>query len=140
MAKPKNYKLRGKQDAFVKSYVLTSNATQAAIEAGYSEKTARFIGSENLTKPNIAEAIKDHQSKLNSEFAHSKDAKLKILQDVMDACKVKNSEKGVLNAAAVISAIKEHNLMMGHNAPTESTSTIKVEKSLAERLTNASKR
>ena len=36
--------------------------------------------------------------------------------------------------------VKEHNLMMGHNAPTESTSIIKVEKSLADRLTNASKR
>jgi phage terminase small subunit len=140
MAKPSNYKLRGKQDAFVKSYILSNNATQAAIEAGYSEKTARFIGSENLTKPNIAAAIKEHQLKSDSEFTHSKDTKLKILQDVMDACKASDSEKGVVNAAAVISAIKEHNLMMGHNAPTESTSTIKVEKSLAERLTNASKR
>jgi phage terminase small subunit len=140
MAKPKNYKLSGKQDAFVKAYILTNNATQAAIKAGYSEKTARFIGSENLTKPNIAEAIKNHQLKTDSEFTYSKDAKLKILEGVMEACKADDVEKGVINAAAVISAIKEHNLMMGHNAPTESTSTIKVEKSLAERLTNASKR
>jgi phage terminase small subunit len=140
MAKPKNYKLRGKQDAFVKSYILNNNATQAAIEAGYSEKTARFIGSENLTKPNIAEAIKDHQFKSDSEFTYNKDKKLKILEALMESCKASDPKNGVINAAAVISAIKEHNLMMGHNAPTESTSTIKVEKSLADRLTNASKR
>lgn len=46
-----------KQAAFVESYLQCFNATQAAIEAGYSEKTARSIGSENLTKPDIWEAI-----------------------------------------------------------------------------------
>tara|TARA_R110000744_G_scaffold57010_2_gene120025 strand:- start:4393 stop:4806 length:414 start_codon:yes stop_codon:yes gene_type:complete len=137
MAKPC---LTAKQDAFVKAYILKRNATEAAIEAGYSEKTAGHIGSENLTKPDIARAIEEHQIKTNSEFTYSKDKKLKILEAVMNACKEDDVEKGVINATAVISAIKEHNLMMGHNAPTESTSTIKVEKSLAERLTNASKR
>jgi phage terminase small subunit len=140
MAKPESNKLKGKQDAFVKSYILNNNATQAAIEAGYSEKTARFIGSENLTKPNIAAAIKEHQFKSDSEFTYTKDKKLKILEGLMESCKESDSKNGVINASAVISAIKEHNLMMGHNAPTESTSTIKVEKSLADRLTNASKR
>ena len=35
-----------------------TNATQAAIRAGYSEKTAKVIGSQNLTKLNIQVAIK----------------------------------------------------------------------------------
>lgn len=38
------------------------NATQASIRAGYSQKTARAIGSENLTKPIIQEAIKSRMA------------------------------------------------------------------------------
>jgi phage terminase small subunit len=49
--------LTPKQRAFVREYLIDLNATQAAIRAGYSEDTARAIGSENLTKPNIAAAI-----------------------------------------------------------------------------------
>lgn len=49
--------LTAKQRFFVEEYLVDLNATQAAIRAGYSKKTARFIGCENLTKPNIAAAI-----------------------------------------------------------------------------------
>ncbi len=49
--------LTPKQQAFVNEYLIDLNATQAAIRAGYSKKTARFIGAENLTKPNIEAAI-----------------------------------------------------------------------------------
>lgn len=46
-----------KQQRFVEEYLIDLNATQAAIRAGYSAKTARQIGDENLSKPVIAEAI-----------------------------------------------------------------------------------
>lgn len=49
--------LRGKQAAFVLEYLKDRNATQAAIRAGYSMKTAGAMGHENLTKPEIADAI-----------------------------------------------------------------------------------
>lgn len=49
--------LTNKQSLFVKEYLCDLNATQAAIRAGYSEKTAQVIGAENLTKPIIADAI-----------------------------------------------------------------------------------
>lgn len=45
--------LNPRQLKFCKEYVRLLNATQAAIEAGYSEKTAYSIGSENLSKPEI---------------------------------------------------------------------------------------
>lgn len=45
--------LTRKQQAFVNEYLKSFNATQAAIAAGYSEKTAYAIGSENLRKPEI---------------------------------------------------------------------------------------
>jgi phage terminase small subunit len=49
--------LTEKQRDFVREYLVDLNATQAAIRAKYSPHTARFIGCENLTKPNIQAAI-----------------------------------------------------------------------------------
>ena len=46
-----------KQKRFCNEYLIDCNATQAAIRAGYSPNTARDMGCENLTKPNIANAI-----------------------------------------------------------------------------------
>ena len=50
-------KLTDKQERFVSEYLIDLNATQAAIRSGYSQKTAQRIGSENLSKPLIADAI-----------------------------------------------------------------------------------
>lgn len=55
--------LTPKQQRFVEEYLIDLNATQAAIRAGYSEKTAQQMGSENLLKPVIAEAIQEAQNK-----------------------------------------------------------------------------
>lgn len=54
-------KLTAKQLRFVESY--DGNATAAAIAAGYSQKTACFIGNENLRKPHIIRAIKAREAK-----------------------------------------------------------------------------
>nr|DAY06589.1 MAG TPA: Terminase small subunit [Caudoviricetes sp.] len=49
---------------FVDEYMIDFNATQAAIRAGYKEKTAHVIGAENLRKPKIAEEIARRQKDL----------------------------------------------------------------------------
>lgn len=49
--------LNTKQTIFVEQYLQCWNATEAARRAGYSERSIRAIASENLTKPNIKEAI-----------------------------------------------------------------------------------
>lgn len=54
-------KLTGKQAEFVAEYLIDLNATQAAIRAGYSHKTAASIGVENLRKPYIQYAIQEAQ-------------------------------------------------------------------------------
>lgn len=46
-------KLTEKQKRFADYYIETGNATEAAIKAGYSQKTAKEMGYENLTKPHI---------------------------------------------------------------------------------------
>src|SRR4051812_47189986 len=50
--------LTDKQQAFVEEYLVCWNAAEAARRAGYSAESARSIGSENLTKPDIQAAIK----------------------------------------------------------------------------------
>ena len=55
-------KLTDKQKRFVEEYLVDLNATQAAIRAGYSEKTAYSIGVENLRKPEIKKAIEKAQN------------------------------------------------------------------------------
>lgn len=57
----KSLKLTPKQRIFVAEYMIDLNATQAAIRAGYSEDTARQIGTENLAKPAIQAEIERRQ-------------------------------------------------------------------------------
>ena len=56
-------KLTDKQSRFISEYLIDSNATQAAIRAGYSKKTARSQGQRMLTNVDIQEAIQSHQDK-----------------------------------------------------------------------------
>lgn len=49
--------LNERQKAFADYYIQTGNATEAAIKAGYSEKTSYSIGNENLKKPEISAYI-----------------------------------------------------------------------------------
>lgn len=51
--------LNERQKEFADYYIELGNATEAAIKAGYSKKTARSIGAENLTKPDISAYIKE---------------------------------------------------------------------------------
>ena len=55
--------LTPKQQRFVEEYLIDLNATQAAIRAGYSEKTAKVIAAQNLSKLNVQEAIEEAQNK-----------------------------------------------------------------------------
>jgi phage terminase small subunit len=61
--------MNARQRRFVQHYLLTGNATQAAISAGYSEATAKQQGSRLLTNADIAAAIADAESKTNKKLA-----------------------------------------------------------------------
>ena len=60
-------KLTAKQQRFIEEYIVDCNATQAAIRAGYSEKTAAVIAAENLIKPKIKKAIDEHLTALRNK-------------------------------------------------------------------------
>lgn len=61
---PRTSGLTPKQAKFVEQYLIDLNATQAAIRAGYSPKTARSVGAENLTKPAIQAALTAERARL----------------------------------------------------------------------------
>jgi phage terminase small subunit len=54
--------LTDKQERFCHEYLIDLNATQAAIRAGYSKKTAQEIGAQNLSKLIIADYISELQA------------------------------------------------------------------------------
>ncbi|XVG95825.1 terminase small subunit [Eubacteriales bacterium KG125] len=57
-------KLTLKQQRFADEYIISGNATQSAIKAGYSKKTAGVIGDENLKKPYIARYIQERLAEI----------------------------------------------------------------------------
>ena len=57
-----------KQKKFCDYYMASGNATESAIKAGYSKKTAKQIGMENLTKPYLQEYLKEHSHKIILPF------------------------------------------------------------------------
>jgi len=77
-------KLTNKQQMFCKEYLIDLNATQAAIRAGYSEKTASETGSENLRKPRIVEKIQELMSKRAQKVEISSETVLNGILDVID--------------------------------------------------------
>ena len=65
--------LTPRQERFVQEYVSCLNATQAAIQAGYSPHTARQMGYENLTKPYIRSAVARAQSAYSERVSIDRD-------------------------------------------------------------------
>ncbi|MCT8574334.1 terminase small subunit [Glaesserella parasuis] len=76
-------KLTDKQQRFVEEYLIDLNATQAAIRAGYSEKTARSIGQRLLTFVDIQEAIQEAQNKRAERVNVTQDDVLKGLLEII---------------------------------------------------------
>jgi len=76
-------KMTPKQRRFCDEYLIDLNATQAAIRAGYSKKTATVIGAENLTKPYIKEYIEKRMAEKESELIADQNEVMKYLSSVM---------------------------------------------------------
>lgn len=107
-------KLSPKQARFIEEYLVDLNATQAAVRAGYSEKTAGAIGAENLTKPEISEAIAQAMKARENRTRITQDRVLEELARVafFDIRRLYNSDGSMKRpdqlddeAAAVLSGI-----------------------------------
>ena len=76
-------KLTSKQQRFCDEYLIDLNATQAAIRAGYSKKTARQIAQETLTKPYIKEYIDARMAEKEKQLIADQDEVLRYLTSVL---------------------------------------------------------
>lgn len=76
-------KLTAKQRRFCDEYLIDLNATQAAIRAGYSEKTAKQIAQQNLTKLDLKKYIEKRMEEKEKDLIADQDEVLKYLTSVM---------------------------------------------------------
>ena len=122
--------LNAKQQRFVDEYLKDSNATQAAIRAGYSKKTAGSIGDENLKKPDIKKEIKRRQAILTKKAGLTAEQIINevsslAFSNVADYMDVENNEiilkdwsklsREQLAAVQEISVVREK-YIKGHNS------------------------
>lgn len=71
-----------RQQRFVDEYIISGNATQAAIKAGYSEKTAGRIAGQNLKKLEIKAYLDEKMAELQAKNIMSAEEALSILSDI----------------------------------------------------------
>jgi len=99
--KTKN-KLTPKQSMFCKEYLIDLNATQSAIRAGYSKKTAGRIGQENLQKPVIQETIQESMDKRGEITGITAEYVLNNIKTIGEKCIENDRETGALKAQELL--------------------------------------
>lgn len=92
-------KLTLKQQRFVDEYIISGNATQAAIKAGYSKKTANRIATENMSKPVIKTAIDKRNAEIQSEKTMDMQEVMELLASI---ARGETTEETVTNKGDVI--------------------------------------
>lgn len=75
--------LTARQQVFVEEYLVDLNATQAAIRAGYSNRTATEMGYENLTKPHVAAAIAAKMAERSARVQLEADTVLRQIKSIL---------------------------------------------------------
>lgn len=75
--------MNAKQKRFCDEYLIDCNATKAAIRAGYSEKTAKQMGAENLSKPDLRAYIDEQLERLHNEKTADAQEVMEYLTTVM---------------------------------------------------------
>ena len=95
-----------KQQRFADEYIISGNATQAAILAGYSKKTARTIGQENLTKLDIKKYIDERLDELESSKIAKQEEVLRYLTSLMRGEETEQTLRGLGEGEQIIDDIE----------------------------------
>lgn len=102
-----------KQVRFCEEYIIDHNATQAAIRAGYSPKTAGVQACELLKKPNIQEKIQELSEKVTTSAIASAEEVLehftKVMRGELFDQVVKRDEDGTLQTVDVVAKLSDRN-------------------------------
>lgn len=107
-------RLTAKQKRFIEEYLIDLNATQAAIRAGYSVESAKEIGCENLTKPNIQQVIEKQMAERSKRTGVNQDRVITELariafvnpSDVIDSSDATIKETASEDDLACIQSVK----------------------------------
>lgn len=103
--------LTPRQKRFVDEFVLCGNASEAARRAGYSEKTAGAIATENLQKPAILEAIRAAQVRTAAEFDVTRQG---VIAGVLEAIEM---ARAAGDPMAMLTGLRDLARMCGLNEP-----------------------
>jgi len=98
-------KLTAKQEKFCLEYLVDLNATQAAVRAGYSKKTAKTIAGQNLSKLIISNRIAELQAETSSKTAITIENTIRFIKEVSEEAR---------EIADLSNALKGADLLMKH--------------------------
>ena len=104
-------RLTPRQAQFVREYVTSGNAAEAARRAGYSERTAKAIACELLTKPDLQEAVQALQAQNAAQWEITRKD---VIAGVLEAIGMARAQGEPM---AMIAGYRELARMMGFNAP-----------------------
>jgi phage terminase small subunit len=109
-------KLTAKQAMFCKEYLIDLNATQAAIRAGYSKKTAAEMGFENLRKPHLQKEIQRLMNKRSAKIEIEADDILESILRTRNLCEqylLIETEYGMKLDNTALNGITKNNELLG---------------------------
>jgi phage terminase small subunit len=106
---------QNKQERFVEEYLIDLNATQAAIRAGYSAKTAEAQGSRLLSNVNVSALVAEKRAARSARTNITQDYVLESIFSAMEHCKQADSfnAQGVFKGAELLG--KHLGMFQGEN-------------------------
>ena len=119
-------KLNAKQKVFCEEYLVDLNATQAAVRAGYSVKTAKEMGHENLTKPHIAEYVAELKAKRSKETKIDAAYVLEMSNELLKRCMVEGEGFNATGVGKALDLIGKHIDVQAFNEKATVDATVKV--------------
>ncbi len=120
-------KLTPKQELFCKEYLIDLNATQAAIRAGYSEKTAQQTSSENMSKPVIQEYVQQLMKKRSDKTEIDADYVLNGIKNVTQRCAKEGKEFNPASALKGYELLGKNLVLFTDKTEHSGEQTLKVE-------------
>ena len=109
----RNYEhsLTARQLRWIDEFLVDGNATAAAVRAGYSERSARSIAHENMTKPDVQAVLARRQGEVAERLKVTREG---VIQGLLDAVHMARSQA---NPAGMVAGLREIAKLLGYYAP-----------------------
>jgi hypothetical protein len=103
--------LTARQLRWVDEFLVDGNATAAAVRAGYSERSARSIAHENMTKPALQAVLAERRGEVADRLQITREG---VIQGLLDAVHLAREQA---NPAGMVAGLREIGKMLGYYAP-----------------------